>query len=385
MLVWDTETRIDVTQRLTFGCYRFIEKSECLREALFRADDLTSVESDTLLHYITRHAADVTNGGVERLDLLSRSEFLKRFFRLAYKGRALVVAFNLPFDVSRLAYDVTAARRKFLGGFSLRLWSYRDTANIEQRQRFRPDVTIKHLDSKRALVGFTGRSGADKEDQIPEDSDTGEADERYRFRGHFLDLRTLAFALTDRGHSLESACKAFGVAHPKRPTTHHGTVTPAYITYNRFDVLSTWELATKLLEEYDRHPIQLPVTQAFSPASIGKAYLRAMGIPPILERQPDFPAAFLGHAQSAFFGGRTSARIRKLPVPVVYSDFLSMYPTVNTLMGLWRYVMDCARVAEYRSSHIGIADRRLWIRTTPGCRPHRGHKPATLATVRGSE
>jgi hypothetical protein len=271
--------------------------------------------------------------------VLPRLEFLKRFFQLAYKGRLLVVAFNLPFDVSRLAYDVTAARRKFAGGFSLRLWSYRDAANVEQRHPFRPNVAIKHLDSKRALIGFTGRSAADDEDQIPEDSETGEPDERYRFRGHFLDLRTLAFALTDRAHSLESACKAFGVAHPKRSTTHHGTVTPAYITYNRFDVLATWELAEKLLEEYDQHPIHLPVTQAFSPASLGKAYLRAMGIPPILQRQPDVSPVFLGHAQSAFFGGRTSARIRKVAVPVVYTDFLSMYPTVNTLMGLWRFVI----------------------------------------------
>lgn len=339
MLVWDTETRIDVTQRLTFGCYRFVEQGECLREALFCADDLTPAERKTLFGYVARHAADVSPNGVARLDVLSRSDFLKRFFQLAYKGRVLIVAFNLPFDVSRLAYDVTDARRNFVGGFSIRLWSYRDEAKGEQRDRFRPDVVIKHLDSKRALIRFTGRKRADIEDQIPEDSVTGEPDDRYRFRGHFLDLRTLAFALTNSGHSLETACRAFDVAHPKRPTTHHGTISPAYVTYNRFDVLATSELAVKLLEEYDRHPIQLPVTQAFSPASIGKAYLRAMGIPPILQRQADFPAAFLGHAQSAFFGGRTSARIRKVAVPVVYTDFLSMYPTVNTLMGLWRFVI----------------------------------------------
>jgi hypothetical protein len=40
-----------------------------------------------------------------------------------------------------------------------------------------------------------------------------------------------------------------------------------------------------------------------------------------------------------FFGGRASAHIRKIPVPVVYTDFLSMYPTVNSLMGLWRFVI----------------------------------------------
>jgi hypothetical protein len=54
-------------------------------------------------------------------------------------------------------------------------------------------------------------------------------------------------------------------------------------------VLATSELAVKLLEEYDKHPIILQATKAYSPASIGKAYLRAMGIVPILERQPDVP------------------------------------------------------------------------------------------------
>jgi hypothetical protein len=83
----------------------------------------------------------------------------------------------------------------------------------------------------------------------------------------------------------------------------------------------------------------LQITKAYSPASIGKAYLRSMGIRPILERQPDFPRKFLGFAQSAFFGGRTSAHIRRQSIPVVYTDFLSMYPTVNSLLGLWPFVI----------------------------------------------
>ncbi len=126
--------------------------------------------------------------------------------------------------------------------------------------------------------------------------------------------------------------------HGKQTVKRHGIVTKKYIDYNRRDVLATSELAVKLLEEYDKHPIDLQATKAYSPASIGKAYLRAMGIPPILERQPDFPKRYLGYAQSAFFGGRTSAHIRKVPVPVVYTDFLSMYPTVNSLMDLWSFV-----------------------------------------------
>lgn len=102
--------------------------------------------------------------------------------------------------------------------------------------------------------------------------------------------------------------------------------------------MASWELAVKLLEEYEKHPITLQATKAYLPASIGKAYLRAMGIVPVLERQPDSPKEYLGYAASAFFGGRTGAHIRKVAVPIVYTDFLSMYPTVNSLMGLWQFV-----------------------------------------------
>ena len=66
-----------------------------------------------------------------------------------------------------------------------------------------------------------------------------------------------------------------------------------------------------------------------------KAYLEAMGIIPPLDQHRDFPRARLGQAMSAYFGGRTECRIRRVPVPVVLVDFLSMYPTVNALMDLW--------------------------------------------------
>ena len=151
-------------------------------------------------------------------------------------------------------------------------------------------------------------------------------------------MRTLAFALTDRAHSLKSACEAFGVEHGKTEASEHGKITAEYIDYNRRDVQATAELAEKLFEEYDLHPIKLQETKAFSPASIGKAYLRAMGVKPILQRHTGFQP-YVGYAQTAFFGGRTSAHIRKVAVPVVYTDFLSMYPTVNSLMNLWQFVI----------------------------------------------
>lgn len=339
MLVFDTETRTDATQRLTFGSYRYFREWRCAEEGLFYADDLPDKDRLVLQQYVAEHRADTSGEGVRELKLLTRSEFVEKFFAAGYKGRCLIVGFNLPFDLSRIACAFSTARGRFAGGFSLGLWSYTDDDGCERDDHFRPRIGIKHIDSKRALKGFTARNNPDKEDLIPEDSPTGTPEPKYKFRGHFLDLRTLAFALTDKGYSLDAACRAFGVEQGKQSVARHGQVSEEYIDYNRRDVLATFELAEKLLEEYAKHPITLQATKAYSPASVGKAYLRAMGIRPILERQPNFPKEYLGFAQSAFFGGRASAHIRKVAVPVVYTDFLSMYPTVNILMGLWRFVI----------------------------------------------
>src|SRR6266496_5980914 len=333
MFVFDTETRTARTQRLTFGSYRFIVAGQLGKEDLFCGDDLPAKDRRILERHVATPSAVVPDEGAHDVFLLTCQQFARNLFHNTYRGRCLLIAFNFPFDISRVARNFTNARGRFAGGFSLDLWSY-----LEGRNRFRPSICIKHIDSKRALKGFTRRKKPDEEDLIPEGSATGKSEEGYVFRGHFLDLRTLAFALTDKGYTLEKACEDFGVEHGKQPAARHGIVTDKYIHYNRRDVLATSELAVKLLEEYDKHPIDLQATKAYSPASIGKEYLRAMGIPPILERQPDFPKSYLGYAQSAFFGGRTSAHIRKVPVPVVYTDFLSMYPTVNSLMDLWSFV-----------------------------------------------
>src|SRR5207249_5016739 len=47
----------------------------------------------------------------------------------------------------------------------------------------------------------------------------------------------------------------------------------------------------------------------------------------------------LGICMQAYYGGRAEVRIRHTPMPVVYTDFTSQYPTVNILMGLWRILI----------------------------------------------
>jgi hypothetical protein len=84
-------------------------------------------------------------------------------------------------------------------------------------------------------------------------------------------------------------------------------------------------------------PVPLKTTKAFSPATIGRSYLKAMGVKSPRKEQRWDPR-FLGWAMSAYYGGRAECRIRRTPVPVVYCDFLSMYPTVCSLMGIWKHL-----------------------------------------------
>lgn len=351
VLVIDTETTTDTAQALTFGCHRYCRVDHqpdgsvtvtTVGEGLFYADDLPETDPDgyaALVDYVNTpgREADVNLGyrgciADWRLNLYSRSEFVDRWVhRVAYKDRyihgrgkrepATIVMFNAPFDLSRLAEYAAEARdhgknARFQGGFSLALWTDADGKPAD----WRPTVRVKSIDSKRSLKGF---SKVERE--------------RY-FSGHFLDLRTLAFVLTGKPHSLASACEAFEVEHGKVTAEEHGHITPTYIDYCRRDVQATTELYEKTATEYARHPIELQATQAYSPASVAKAYLRAMGITPMLDRTPDFPAEVLGAAMSTFYGGRAETVIRHTSMPVVVCDFTSMYPTVDALMNLWDFL-----------------------------------------------
>lgn len=356
-LVFDCETTLDASQRLTFGAYRVYGPAELIHgpyspmnrergyvnergevlieEGLFYADDLPERDPEgfAILQAYTRDtlsdAPTDYNVSAKPLRLLSRREFVNDvLYPLAVKARALVIGFNLPFDISRIAVDVGEGRGQNSGAFSFTLWQYADKqTGTLLPDSFKPRIAIRHIDSKRSVTGFVWNEQNGKHRR-----------NRDSHPGHFLDCRTLAFALTNRGHSLRSACQAFGVEHGKDDHTPTGRITPEEIGYCRHDVRATWELFEKLREEYERHPIDLPARRALSPAAIGKAYLRAMGVslPQLVSEIPGWsPEAIHGACMMAYYGGLPECRIRRTAVPVGYTDCTSMYATVNTLMGLW--------------------------------------------------
>jgi len=126
-LIFDTETTLDPIQKLNFGTYRRCKlvgnKYDCVAEGIFYRDDLPKFQVKLLQRYkrnpktlpsIEYFPAPITLG------LMSRSAFVTRVFWKSIRHGELIVGFNLPFDLSRLAVKWTEGRK---GDWSLALSS----------------------------------------------------------------------------------------------------------------------------------------------------------------------------------------------------------------------------------------------------------------------
>ncbi len=333
VLVFDCETRTTPDQRLRFGAYQLRYKGRIRERGAFYEPDVLAADEVAILRQFMADEEAKSDG--ERIRLRTRADFVDAvFYGSGYAVGAQIVGFNLPFDLSRLAIRHASARRSMRGGFSLTLsedW---------------PPVAVKHLSQRSALVRFTGNRPAkeDSADQEQDDDAEGVADETEEQvapdRGYFVDVKTLAAALTSKSHSLASLSALLKVKTPKEESDDHGErLTPEYVRYALSDVQTTWECFDTLARRFATFGLNdTGLYDLYSEASLGKAYLRTMNIKPWREVQPDFPPRLIGQILSAYQGGRAEVHIRRQITPVIHTDYLSMYPTVCILMGLWRFV-----------------------------------------------
>ncbi len=318
-LTFDCETGTDAAQALRFGAYQLRKNGVLARkgEGLFYADDISEADLAVL-----RTVADARG-----MRLMTVRQFVDWIlFDRIYETGGTVVGFNLPFDISRIAFDHGSARKAGAGGFSFKL----------SKSPYAPRVIVKHISSRMAFIRF----GNPSKRRTPESQRKRGIAVAPR-TGSFVDVKTLAGALLSGGWNLESLSKTLKVAHPKAETDEHGgPLTAEYVGYALNDVQATWECydaLTRKLAGYGLSTIE--PKRLYSEASLGKAYLRQMSIRTWREMQPDFPPELIGQIISTYFGGRAEVNIRRQKRQVLYCDFLSMYPTVCTLMGLWQFVI----------------------------------------------
>jgi hypothetical protein len=344
-LVWDTETTLDLEQKLNFGIWRFckLEDGEyvSVQEGVFYRDGLPVKDVRRILHYTQNNSADhIVPKGSPELVVLTRAEFVERIFWEAVRAGALIVGFNLPFDISRIAARWGTARK---GGFSFVL-SQLSKRRVENHHR--PRIRIAPLNGVTEKIELTA---------------VRRSDEQHRWRrDRFLDLHTLAFALTDNSYSLAGAIHAFGSVPTKLEHKPTGKITDKEISYARQDVRATLGLLNALKREYELHPIRLRPYRAYSPASIGKAYVRAMGIAEPMRKFKNIPPKIHGIAMGTYHGGRAECRIRRWPVPVVPVDLTSEYPSVDALLKVW----DVVTAARLTTKDFTKQARRLLAKVT---------------------
>lgn len=316
-LIFDTETATDAGQALRFGSYQLRNDGRLIEAGLFYdPEGISPGELETLRAFAER----------ERLLVRTRDEFVDEvLFHRAYQLRARIVGFNLPFDISRLAIGHGPARRAMYGGFTFTL----------SQQKIWPNVRVKHLSRRCALIDFAA--------PFRQRDSRGQRNRGLKTpvrRGYFVDVNTLSASLLSQGFTLASLSRFLKVENPKLEFDQFdGPIVDAMLTYAVRDVQTTWDCYAALLKRLDRLGMaDLQPEEIYSEASIGKGYLREMGIAPWRVAQPDFPPEMLGRIMASYYGGRSEVRIRRQVRQVILCDFLSMYPTVCTLMGLWRFV-----------------------------------------------
>jgi len=359
-VVLDTETSTDPTQRLLFGFYRVVSwvptdvgwRLAVDEEGVFHDDDLSRWDPAgwaTLRRFVPPRDPEIPSPADPTFYRYARRAFLDEvIWPVVVEAKGLLVGFNLPFDLSRLAVHAGATRPRtwvmkdgrrlrpsYVDAWSLRLWQRSDGSE----DRFRPRVQIKHIDRNRSLIRF----GPVHPDALVNPG-----------TGAFLDLKTLVFALTDEGMGLARAGEVFDAPVRKSELDEFGRITPQSLTYGRRDVAATASLLEVVRREFDRHPIDVRPHEVRSPATIVKGYLRALGVTPPLSRTYRVSRRRLGQATSSYFGGRAECRIRKTVVPVVSTDVTSMYPTVNILANL-RELLGAERLTVHESTRAAQA------------------------------
>lgn len=317
-IIFDCETRTDATQTLRFGVFQVREHGRLLKSGLFfQPGELAASELELMRAYADDH--EMTFGPVD--------EFREMILlKIGYRARAAIIGFNLPFDISRVARSHSPARGAGMrGGFTFSM----------STSSFEPNFRVRHLSASAALMDFSNPEG-----QLTPRGMRKKGMKVSHHRGHFIDIKTTATSLTSRKHSLKSLAEFLKVPTQKLAADEHGgPLTEAYLDYACTDVQTTWECFSALKVMYDSHGLATPFEKVLSEASIGKAYLKQMGIAPLLSSQPEGERSDFGRIMSTYFGGRAEVRIRREITQVLYCDFKSMYPTVNALMGLNRFVI----------------------------------------------
>lgn len=350
VLIDDTETTTDFTQRLLFGSGRLLVDHwdehtltcKLKRIVLYYADDLPEIRPLTFT--VLQEVANESE-----IELVSHTEYLRRYLltcgqsNVTSKGyqQGTLVFFNASFDMFRHGSRVTNPGRS--------------------NTFFKNGVGCQFLDEPWAPWYRETRMGIGARRELTRRQTKGQT----WYPPVIVDLAQMTRAMTGKPQSLLTAGEAFkcDVLKFNKPQIHDPEVNfkgnprelkrqiRHYVEYNLRDVEATADLYQRVMTRFYRHSVNLRPEDYISAASLDKAYMRAMGIHPAFCTCEDcknkrgawkVPKIVLGLFMGAFLGARSEAGARLESWFGALHDWRSMYPAVMHLSGDWDF-----RIAEH--------------------------------------
>jgi hypothetical protein len=254
-------------------------------------------------------------------ELGSVEDFRRTIFLKYLKAGALIVAYDVPFQISRIAVKWNKSlkhRRAF--SFYFRLFKDKETGKLRPSP-FDPGLSIESLDASKAicrLIRYKFHDGdADREEEPQSNV-------------HVLDLKTLTAVLTGEAQSFSSASEIFGTPASRTRNIHSRVTKPAIERVLR-DVTGQLELLNRLRRELQNHSRELAPERCYSPATLAKHYFSEMGIQPP-QGKFNITDHISGIAEQSFFAGRAETAAVRTPLPVTYVDFFSQFPAISSLL-----------------------------------------------------
>jgi hypothetical protein len=343
-LIFDTETCVDPSQRLRVGYYELRGIGKQRARLHYRDDRLSRNDLNRVIR-VGFIAADAPLFGSDNtiiqqyaathplrwhgqpLPVHRPQAFVQEvLYPTVYDQGARLVGHNLFFDVTRFATSWKPGARDFRGGITLKLC---DCGR---------DPCWKHPPLRHQVLGrFKQRF---RFQHIAGQTTEGASFTR-RHNGHFVDTATLGLALAGRqSPKLEALGEAFGVPGGKlEEPDFRAPIDEAYLDYLVQDVCYTADLYAAERDAYARHGLPRALDSIYSEASLGKAYLHAVGMPTATKRPWSLPPEQVGTALTTYYGGRSEVHDRLHIVEGQLYDFKSQYPTVNALMGLQAFLL----------------------------------------------
>ena len=200
-------------------------------------------------------------------ELGTEEQFRRKVFLKYLKAGGLIVAYDFPAEVSRIAVKWNkSTKQRHAFSFYFRLFRDKKTWKLRP-SGFEPGLSIESLDAAKAIYRLIRY--AFHEDDAERD------EEQQSSNVHILDLKTLTAVLTGENYTFPSACDIFRAPASRSRKSRPRVTKPAIERLLR-DVTGELELLNHLTHELEQHPLDLVPERCYSPATLAKGYLASL-------------------------------------------------------------------------------------------------------------